>query len=967
MRRQEGMLGARVGIVVLMLAMGRPTRAVDLDDARRDWQTGRYARALEGFEAIEPSDPEEAARVAIGKAECLRSMGRLDEAVEALEEAMAGEEPSPEVLASLAGLKFGQGDWDEARTLVDRALEADTLCRKARWVDAVLLDARGERAEAVEGYRWFLRDFGARDEEARRDAEALCLIGRAAERYYRASARGEELGESLNDVINELYEAAIKVDPRCWQAAWLQGALFFEGYQEGSAKKELNRALLINPAASEVLVTLGRIDLENYALADGRAKAESALEINPSYAPALVLLADLQISDERFPEALEAAEKAVGLNPRDPEALARLAAARTLLVDPLGVAAAEAAALRDTPRPSTFYCALGERLADRRKYHPAERAFLEAIDADPESSDAKIGLGMLYMQIGREPEARALFEAAFDADPFNIRADNMRKVLEHMATYEAIETDHYVVLFDPKQDALLGKYMAAYLEGVHPELVGRFGYEPPGKTSIQIMKDHEKFSGRTTALPFIPTVGACTGKVVALASPAATRKPFNWARVMTHEVAHVITLQQTNFNIPHWYTEALAVESEGGPRPQAWNRLLMERVPERKLLDLETINLGFIRPKEPDERQLAYCQAQLYARYMVERFGEGALAELLEAYRRGLSTPEAVASSFGVPVADFEEGYLDYLDEVVETIRTRVDDEEQVSFSRLLLDARKAPDDAELNARVAYEYFARRDYKNARPYAEKALEGEPHQPLASYVMARVLMLIGQEDEALELLRPALDEARPDERVVDLLAELTMKAGDLDESARLYELARRDDPLNSKWLAGLARVHLRLGDEDAFLGDLARLAENDPDDLAVRKVLAERHLALGDFEDAAQWAGDCLHIEVNDASAHAALAEATAGLGRHEEATEEFRVALDLQAEDPSGLRVALARSLVELDRVDEAIAALDQAIEADPERSDAKALRAELVDGRAGDGVGDGEDAGDAPAEGDQK
>ena len=150
------------------------------------------------------------------------------------------------------------------------------------------------------------------------------------------------------------------------------------------------------------------------------------------------------------------------------------------------------------------------------------------------------------------------------------------------------------------------------------------------------MKNHEKFSGRTVALPFIPTVGACTGKVVALSSPKTSNKPFNWARVMKHELVHVITLQQTEFNIPHWYTEALAVESEGfSPRPQPWNKMLVERVPtRRKLLNLDTINLGFIRPDEPEDRQLAYCQAQLYAQYMLQRFGGDALIKMLAAYKR---------------------------------------------------------------------------------------------------------------------------------------------------------------------------------------------------------------------------------------------------------------------------------------------------------------------------------------------
>ena len=389
--------------------------------------------------------------------------------------------------------------------------------------------------------------------------------------------------------------------------------------------------------------------MQGYRLAAGRAKAEQALAINPHYAPAYVLLADLNISDERFDDAKAAAQKAVAENPRDEDALARLAASCRLLVDPVGAAAAELAALANNPAPATFYAALGERLADRRKYHSAERAFLLAAAADPTRADAPIGLGMLYMQVGRETEAKSLFDTAFDADPFNVRADNMIKVLRHMAGYTSIDSAHFSVLVDPTQDDLLGRYMSRYLESIYATLTTRFGYAPPGRSKIEILKNHQWFSGRTIGLPFVPTVGACTGRVVALASPRATRMPFNWARVLTHELVHVITLQQTEFNIPHWYTEALAVESEGFPRPQEWNRHAPgARAQAVKLLNLDTINLGFIRPKEPDDRQMAYCQAQLYARYMLKRFGDDALIKMLMAYRRGLTTDRAIDDCFHV-------------------------------------------------------------------------------------------------------------------------------------------------------------------------------------------------------------------------------------------------------------------------------------------------------------------------------
>ena len=469
-------------------------------------------------------------------------------------------------------LYLTRGDWEAAEAAMRQAEKLDPDHLLARWVEGRLLELRGELEKAVAAWKWFVDRYNEKRAEIVTSAEALLLVGQAAERYYRASARGEELSDSLNDVINDIYEAALRVDPNCWQAPLLEGRLFLSGYNERSATRELARAQQINPLAPEVLVTLGQADLQGYRLAAGRSKAERALTINPHYAPAYVLLADLNISDERFDDAKAAAVKAVAENPRDEDALARLAASCRLLVDPVGAAAAELAALANNPRPATFYAALGERLADRRKYHSAERAFLLAVAADPTRADAPIGLGMLYMQVGRETEAKSLFDAAFDADPFNVRADNMIKVLRHMAGYSSIDSPHFSVVVDPTQDELLGRYMSRYLESIYPTLTTRFGYAPPGRTKIEILKNHQWFSGRTIGLPFVPTVGACTGRVVALASPKATRMPFNWARVLTHELVHVITLQQTEFNIPHWYTEALAVESEGFPRPQEWNR-----------------------------------------------------------------------------------------------------------------------------------------------------------------------------------------------------------------------------------------------------------------------------------------------------------------------------------------------------------------------------------------------------------
>jgi Tfp pilus assembly protein PilF len=240
---------------------------------------------------------------------------------------------------------------------------------------------------------------------------------------------------------------------------------------------------------------------------------------------------------------------------------------------------------------------------------------------------------------------------------------------------------------------------------------------------------------------------------------------------------------------------------------------------------------------------------------------------------------------------------------------------------------------------MAYEYFARRSYTEARPYADKALELKPHHPLASYVKARLLQSIGENDTALAILEPALDPKKPNERVIDLLAELKMKAGDLDEAEKLYELARKDDPYHSKWIAGLARVHLRQKQTAKFLDDLAMLAANDADDLAVRKALAERHLAQGHAAESAKWANECLYIDVYDPTVHVLLADAQSAGKKFAEAIEEYQTAIELKAKKPNDLKLKIARAqLAKGDRA-AAKATVDGILKDDPEHPEAKAFR----------------------------
>ncbi len=167
-------------------------------------------------------------------------------------------------------------------------------------------------------------------------------------------------------------------------------------------------------------------------------------------------------------------------------------------------------------------------------------------------------LGVVLMRLGDEAEAKRQFDTAFEVDPFNVRVNNMLKVLEVLDGYAVLETEHFVIKFDRGRDEILARYAARYLEDeVYPELCRTFRYRPPEKSLFEIFNrarntnGHGWFSARMVGLPFVHTVGACAGKIVALASPNDMPKKYNWARVLKHEFVHVLNLQQTNFAIPH--------------------------------------------------------------------------------------------------------------------------------------------------------------------------------------------------------------------------------------------------------------------------------------------------------------------------------------------------------------------------------------------------------------------------------
>lgn len=933
-------------LLTLAVAALAPAQEASLKEARERWLRGNYEEARETYlEAGKDARQRDAA--AIGVSRCYQSIGEYEKALEAIDAALKDSAKNADLHARRAELLHLRGKWEDAEKAADEAVKLRSECFLARWVLAQIYRDRGDMAKADKACRWFVRTYTDRSDADKdiTDPDELLLVGLAGAE----NARWNKLSDQFEFILNDVYNDAFKRDAAFWPAKYQAGVLLLEKYNRADALPAFEKALAVNPKAAEVYVGKGQASLQKYEIKAAEEFAEQALKTNPRLIEALNLRSDIFWMGGNITKAMRELVRARSVNPRDEHVLGRIAACLHLekKTDALKQLIDEVE--KFDPKAGTFYQVLAERLEDRRHYDAAEKYYKKAIELRPMVPWPQNSLGMLYMRMGREEEAKPILEKAFDADEFNVRVDNTLKVLRHLSKYRTVKTEHFILRFDPEEDKLLGELMATYLEDIYEKLATKFQYRPKGPFVIEVFNSHEMFSGRVIAVPDLHTIGACTGRMVAMVSPRGKgiRKPFNWARVLRHELVHIFNLEQTNFLIPHWYTEGLAVISEGYPRPQPWNQLLLKRVPERdNLLNLDTIDMGFIRPESSEQWHQAYCQSQLYVEFITETYGKDKIGGLLAAFADGTDTASAIQKVCKVDKAAFEKGYLKHLDKVVGEIRGKPA-EKVLTF----VEARKAhqedPANNDVAARLA-EFYLKRDKAQARKLADEVLARKKGHPLACYVKAQLLSAGGEDEAALKLLEEATSDPKLFEpKATSLLAKIYFDAAKFDKAAELLERARKAEPYESKWMAELVRVYAQNGDKEKHVKLLTELAPTDADDIDVRRELAKLLLALGKHAESEKYAREAMEIDVLDPDAQQTLGSALAGQKKYKPACEAFQVAITVrelrrEIDKADDARLKLAQAYRDNGQKKEALNEVTKILAHDENNAKAKELKVQL-------------------------
>jgi len=691
------------------------------------------------------------------------------------------------------------------------------------------------------------------DEQAYRGALAearACytnLISQSTDTRIKADA-----ARASGDVraANTFFQTAIKEYPQdaALRARW--GELFAATHQNNEAVRLFEEALELDAKYAPAKIGLAKIAAGQYE-EKTREWAAQVIDETPDQAlEAHLMVARAALEDgaiEAGVVALDMAQELAEKNKRSPLEIYALKASVDLL---RGTTASPwtQRALALNARYGDAYAIPAHFYVITRRYREAIALLQKAVEIEPDLYTAHAELGVNLLRENELEEAQRHLQIAYRGDPFSAPIVNTLRLIDSFDNF--VVTEHPAKPAAPGSNAApnpgvtlrLHKDETKVLEPYVLDLVNRtietyskrYGFTLKQPVIVELYPDHDDFAVRIAGLPGIGLLGVTFGYLVAMDSPTGRADDqFHWGTTLWHEMAHVFTLEATNHLVPRWFSEGVSVYEEWstGPLPGRHIPLpVLAAIKEGKFLPVAELDRGFIRPTYEEQVIVSYMQAGLICEYIAGRFGQEALERMLDQFKNGKDTAQAIQGALGISPGQFDENFDAYVDMQLGGVLAQLDAwrekqgelQETVQSGEWRLVAAKAAE--------AIELFP--DYvDDGSPYIAKA---RAHRELGETALGTTTLLEYRK-------RGGYD---PDALIA--LARMLGDAGRTDESIAVFKDVLMVAPLRPE-------VHRDFGDRlaaanrqrEALVEYQAFLAMN-PQDLAdAHYRLAKTYVALDD--------------------------------------------------------------------------------------------------------------------------
>jgi tetratricopeptide (TPR) repeat protein len=720
-------------------ALEYPKYFTDYDKAQAQQQAGRYKLSLITLKGLKDLKADQVVDAALVKARALTALGRFDQALAAISAKGVADDPRAQIEKAQILAQLDRSS--EAIPMLLELLKQNPSSIPGHYWLGYLYEKVGDIDSARQQYTWFAQEPQSFLEKMRvrmrvpafEKADEMTIIGRALDRWATLTQAYRNNPQLDRDILNVFVKAFDVLDREYYPARIAAAEYFLSHDQNEDALSQVKTVLAANPNELQALALLGKMTAGAFDFDTTDRVIASMRKVNENSIPADLLEARNLMQQRRPQDAEPSINKVLEKQPKNLEAMGLLAAVNALQLKEDKVNEILKQVETIDPKNASAYFEVAEGLDSMRQYPRAIEKYKVAVQRAPWWTAALNGLGLLYTQSGDEDKARDALEQAHQLDPFNLRTTNYLALLDKMDKFSRKETEHFVVIYDPKTDSVIPEYFSDYLESVQEQVCGTFKYTPEVKTYIEVFPTHEAFSVRTTGSTWLPTVGASTGRVIALVAPREgknTLGTFDWSRVLRHEYTHTVTLGATDNRIAHWFTEGLAVWEEHSPVPWEWVPMLYNAVSKKQFFPLDKLTWAFVRPKRPIDRQLAYAESFWICTYVEETYGHDAILKMLELMRHADRQEDVFPKVTGKSIPQFMSEFQTWAEKKVATwgydkestqkyeqlvkkgddlIKSRQYDEAAKVWEEI---AKLRPVDALPHQRLAGLYSALKDHKN---------------------------------------------------------------------------------------------------------------------------------------------------------------------------------------------------------------------------------------------------------------
>lgn len=446
-------------------------------------------------------------------------------------------------------------------------------------------------------------------------------------------AKGGSTAAGEQSRLGALASARIDLDPAFWPLLLDEATLLESRGQREQATAALREVLTLNPRAAQAWFMLGQLHLRVFNFDGLDASVQALQAINDNHVLAALLQAEAALVQQQWRKADGILAQ---LHPLPPHGEALLVATAALSGQHSVATALTDRAKRHLPGDTRLAATVGSLLSLHRRYDDAQRWLRMAVTDAPADHRVWSELGLMRMQAGRDDDARTALERAVKLDPFDRRAANSLRLLQDMDDWVSVTRGDVTLRWRPGVDELFARIIASEIEGIHDAVEVAMQWTPSQPTIIELHPDHEHFAVRITGLPDIHTIAACTGPLIAMqvprsGAPGVHDGPFDWRRVLTHELAHTAHLDNSNARVPLWLTEGAATAGEPLPLNFSSRVLLAQRWHEGTLLDFDDLTWAFVRPQRESDRALAYAQSAWFVQFLTRRFGPAVVPNIIAA------------------------------------------------------------------------------------------------------------------------------------------------------------------------------------------------------------------------------------------------------------------------------------------------------------------------------------------------